>query len=185
MGDAAPRTGTGPAPGGPAGRRVTAAPLTAEAWTPFGWLPVDDTDPADGTHRLAFQWEDPHVNVIGHGVAEIVRAGGVLHCPEMYRHDTHTQVLMVLDVPAVVAVAPADVTFEDAGDAGRIRAFLLEPLDAFVLARGTWHWGPFPAQAGAVRLFNVQGLRYAEDNTRVDLEALGAAVDVVLPSATA
>lgn len=182
MGDAAPGPGTAPAPDAPAGRRVTAAPLTADRWAPFGWLPVDDTDPADGAHRLAFAWEDPHVNVIGHGADEIVRAGGVLHCPEMYRHDTHTQVLMVLDVPAVVAVAPRHVTFDDAADAGEIRAFLLRPLDAFVLERGTWHWGPFPAEADAVRLFNVQGLGYAEDNTRVDLEALGAAVDVVVPT---
>jgi hypothetical protein len=184
MGDAAPGTGAGPAPVAGA-RRVTAVRLSVEAWSPFGWLPVDDTDPADGTHRLAFSWEDPHVNVIGHDVEEITRSHGVLHCPELYRHDTHTQVLMVLDVPAVVAVAPSDVSFERPQDAGTIRAFVLEPLDAFVLARGTWHWGPFPAEAERVRLFNVQGLRYAEDNTRVDLEAVGAAVDVVLPPVTA
>jgi len=183
MGDVTARPGAEPATA--VARRVEAVRLTAEAWAPFGWMPVEDTDPADGTHRLAFLWADAHVNVIGHGVEEITRADGVLHCPEMFRHDTHTQVLMVLDVPAVVAVAPADVTFDHADDAAAIRAFLLEPQDAFVLDRGTWHWGPFPAEAEAVRLFNVQGLRYAEDNTRVDLEARGAAVDVVVPAATA
>ena len=179
MGDAAPRPRAGPLSAQSGGRRVTAVPLSAEAWAPFGWLPVDDTDPADGAHRLAFSWSDPHVNVIGHRAEEISRAGGVLHCPEMYRHDTHTQVLLVLDVPAVVAVAPGDVGFDRAEDAETVRAFLLEPLDAFVLARGTWHWGPFPVEAGAVRLFNVQGLRYAEDNTRVDLQALMGGLDVL------
>ena len=183
MGDVAAQAAAGP--GSPAAsRRVTAAPLTAEAWSSFGWLPVDDTDPADGAQRLAFLWDDAHVNVIGHRAEEITRAGGVLHCPEMYRHDTHTQVLLVLDVPAVVTVAPAGVSFDRPEDAEAIRAFLLSPLEAFVLARGTWHWGPFPAEAEEVRLFNVQGLRYAEDNTRVDLEALGAAVDVALPGSS-
>ena len=158
---------------------MTATALTAEAWAAFGWLPVDDTDPADGDHRLAFLWADAHVNVIGHGAGEIERADGVLHCPEMFRHDTHTQVLMVLDVPAVLAVAPGAVAFERAEDADTIRAFLLRPLDALVLGRGTWHWGPFPVEAEAVRLFNVQGLRYAEDNTRVDLDALVGGVDVL------
>lgn len=183
MGDVAARPVGGREPASTT-RRVMAGPLDAEAWSDFGWLPVDDTDPADGARRLTYLWGDPHVNVIGHRADEISRAGGVLHCPEMYRHDTHTQVLMVLDVRAVVAVAPAHVSFEHPEDAEAIRAFVLEPLDAFVLERGTWHWGPFPAEADEVRLFNVQGLRYAEDNTRVDLEALGAAVDVVLPGAS-
>jgi hypothetical protein len=53
-------------------------------------------------------------------------------------------------------------------------------LEPFVLFRSTWHWGPFPVAADAVRLFNVQGLRYAEDNIRVDLVAAGCDVDVAL-----
>lgn len=97
----------------------------------------------------------------------------------LFRHDTHTQTLMVLDEPAVIAVAPASVAFDDAVDVAAIRAFRLEPLEPLVLHRGTWHWGPFPTSAPEVRLFNVQGLRYAEDNRRVDLDA-GMAVEVVL-----
>jgi hypothetical protein len=49
-----------------------------------------------------------------------------------------------------------------------------------VLHRGTWHWGPFPVDADSVRLFNVQGLRYAEDNTCIDLASRELDVDVVL-----
>ncbi len=49
-----------------------------------------------------------------------------------------------------------------------------------MLHRGTWHWGPFPIEADEVRLFNVQGLRYAEDNRCVDLAAKGLSVDVDL-----
>ena len=49
-----------------------------------------------------------------------------------------------------------------------------------VLHRGTWHWGPYPVGADSVRLFNVQGLRYREDNDSIDLDALGAPVDILM-----
>ncbi len=179
MGDVAPRTRHGePAAASP--RRVTAHALSEEAWRPFGWIPVRDTDERHTRQRLAFDWNDPHVNVIEHRADEIARSDGALRCTEMYRHDTHTQVLLVLDAAAVLAVAPASMSFDHPDDAQSVRAFLLGRLDAVVLHRGTWHWGPFPLGAEAVHLFNVQGLRYAEDNTRVDLEAAGAALDVLV-----
>jgi hypothetical protein len=153
--------------------------LTDAAWSPFGWIPIADTDPRDGEHRLEFQWDDAHVNIIGHLRSEVPATPRGLRCEMLFRHDTHTQTLMVLDEPAVIAVAPASVAFDDAVDVAAIRAFRLEPLEPLVLHRGTWHWGPFPTSAPEVRLFNVQGLRYAEDNRRVDLDA-GMAVEVVL-----
>ena len=57
---------------------------------------------------------------------------------------------------------------------------MIPPLSSIVLHRGTWHWGPYPVGADSVELFNVQGLRYAEDNDSVDLDALGAPVDVLM-----
>jgi ureidoglycolate hydrolase len=160
---------------------LVAEPLTAAAWTPFGWLPVDDTDPADGTRTLRFEWADPHLNVIGHTTDEIAHTERGLVCATMYRHDTHTQALMPLNCDAVVAVAPAAIDFSNAGDTETIRAFILHPLDVLVLDQGTWHWGPFPLGDEPVRLLNVQGLRYAEDNASVDLPAVaGAAVEVVV-----
>ena len=83
-------------------------------------------------------------------------------------------------MPAVIAVAPADVAFNAPADVDAIHVFRLEPLEPLVLHRGTWHWGPFPVAAEAVRLFNVQGLHYAEDNTCVDLASAGLDVDVHL-----
>jgi ureidoglycolate lyase len=95
----------------------------------------------------------------------------------MYRHDTYTQSLTLLDATSVVAVAPADATFADPADLERIRAFVLEPGQTVVLHRGTWHWGPFPIRgATSVRLLNVQGRRYREDNASVDLT--GSLVEV-------
>ena len=154
--------------------------LTEAAWSPFGWLPVADTDPRDGDHRMTFEWADAHVNLIGHARAEVPETDHGLRCEMLFRHDTHTQSLMSLDVAAVIAVAPAGVEFSDRADVGSIRAFRIGPLEPLVLHRGTWHWGPFPVDAPEVHLFNVQGLRYAEDNRRVDLAAKGLAVEVDL-----
>lgn len=146
-----------------------AEPLTPEAWKPFGWLPVDDTDPRDQTYTYEFLWGDPHVNVIGHAYDEVEHTAHGTVCAAFYRHDTHTQTLMPLNVESVVAVAPASVDFSEPAHLDTVRAFLLHPLQSLVLFRGTWHWGPFPLGTEPVRLFNVQGKRYAEDNTRVDL----------------
>jgi len=161
-------------------RTVTAAPLDAAAWEPFGWLPVPDTDADDGLHRLEFAWGDVHVNRISHHLDEVPVTEGRLGCRELYRHVTHTQVLMPLDTEAVIAVAPPDVSMDSPADADVVVAFLLMPLQAVVLHRGTWHWGPFPVGGPSVELFNVQGMRYREDNERADLGRLGATVDVLV-----
>jgi ureidoglycolate hydrolase len=161
-------------------RRITPVPLTAQGWAPFGWLPVADTDPRDGDHRLEFAWQDVHVNLIGHTRDEVPAAPGGLRCDVLFRHVTHTQVVMPLDVTAVVVVAPAGVAMKEPSDAAHVQAFVLDTLQPIVLDRGTWHWGPYPIGAPSVELFNVQGLRYAEDNDRVDLNALGATLDVLI-----
>jgi hypothetical protein len=148
-------------------RRVTPVPLTSDGWAPFGWLPVPDTDPSDGDRRLEFAWQDVHVNLIGHRRDDV-----------LFRHATHTQVVMPLDVTAVVVVAPAALSMETATDVDEVRAFVLDTLQPIVLNRGTWHWGPYPVGAPSVEIFNVQGLRYAEDNDSVDLGALGAPLDI-------
>lgn len=160
---------------------LRAQPLTAAAFAPFGWLPVADTDPADGRHTLHFEWADPHLNVIGHTATEIEHsAAGAPLCDVLYRHETHTQALLVLNVDAVVAVAAPGQGFASPADLEAVHAFSLHPLDRFVLHRGTWHWGPFPVGTDPVQLLNVQGLRYADDNSSVDLPArTGARLEVV------
>jgi hypothetical protein len=165
---------------GAAARTVTPIQLSATAWAPFGWLPVADTDPDDGAHRLEFQWDDVHINRIGHRRDEVPSVTGGLRCQELFRHRTHTQVVMPLDARAVIAVAPPELAMDSSADASAVVAFIVQPLQSIVLHRGTWHWGPFPVTAGLVELLNVQGLRYREDNERVDLAALGAPIDVLL-----
>ena len=160
---------------------VVADPLSAAAWAPFGWLPRADTDPTDGEHTLHFEWDDAHLNTIQHTTDEVETTARGLRCAVMYRHDTHTQVLTPIDTAAVLAVAPSTTSFDDARDLNAIRAFVLEPGQTIVLHRGTWHWGPFPIRgASSVRLLNVQGARYADDNASVDVTArTGARVEVV------
>jgi len=165
---------------GAAARTVTPIPLDAAAWGPFGWLPTADTDPDDGEHRLSFAWDDVHVNRIAHHRDEVPAVPGGLRCQELFRHTTHTQVLMPLDTAAVIAVAPPEIAMDSPTDVDGVVAFVLQPLQAIVLHRGTWHWGPFPVTARSVVLFNIQGLRYREDNGRADLAALGSPVDVRL-----
>jgi ureidoglycolate hydrolase len=161
-------------------RRITPVPLSGEGWAPFGWLPVPDTDPRDGEHRLEYAWQDVHVNLIGHRRDEVPEVPGGLRCDVLFRHATHTQVVMPLDVTAVVVVAPAGVGMQAPSDVEQVRAFVLDTLQPIVLDRGTWHWGPYPIGSDSVELFNVQGLRYAEDNDSVDLAALGAPLDILV-----
>ena len=160
--------------------RLMAEPITADAWAPFGWLPVADTDPADGAHTLTFEWGDPHLNVIAHEYGEVEHTEHGAICDRVYRHATHTQALMVLNCDAIVAVAPASEPFTDGTGIDAVRAFVLHPQDVFVLHQGTWHWGPFPIGPDPVRLLNVQGLRYAEDNDCCVLaETIGTVAEVV------
>ena len=159
---------------------VEAAPLTPDAWAPFGWIPAEDTDPRDQTLTYEFALGDVHVNVISHAYDEVPHTDRGPRCEVMYRHDTHNQTLMPLNVESVVAVAPAAVDFSDPADLESVRVFRLHPLDRLTLHRGTWHWGPFPVGTPSVELFNIQGLRYREDNERADLGRLGSPVDVLV-----
>jgi ureidoglycolate hydrolase len=158
---------------------IEAKRFDAARWQPYGWVPLPDTDARDGDSTLFFEWGDVHLNLIGHDAGEVPHTPAGLGCEMVFRHRTHTQALMVLNCPAVVVVAAADASFVTPEDSAQLRAFLLRPLDAFVLHRGTWHWGPFPVSAPRVDMLNVQGRRYAEDNDCCQLGAVGASVEVL------
>ena len=162
---------------------LAAEPLSVDAFAPFGWLPVPDTDPADGSQTLTYAWDDPHLNTIEHTYDEVDHTDdGAPCCDRFYRHDSHTQALMPLNVDAVMAVAPAATEFAGPSDLDQVRAFVVHPQDCFVLHRGTWHWGPFPLGPEPVRLLNLQGRGYRDDNASVVLpEAVGAVLSVVVP----
>ena len=133
-------------------------------------MPAADTDPADATHTYEFAWGDPHVNVIAHHADEIEHTDAGLVCDRFYRHDTHTQVLLPLDVDSVIAVAPRDVDFADRRrprHGARVHAAAAARASRSSGARGT---GVRSRSARtSVHLWNVQGKRYAEDNACADL----------------
>jgi ureidoglycolate hydrolase len=161
---------------------IRAVPLTEVGWAPFGWLPMRDTDPRDGQSRLEFAWDDVHLNIIAHFTDEIPHVNGSLVCQRVFRHVTHTQAIMVLDNDALMVVAEPGTSLTAADELGALHAFHLRAKDAFVLHRGTWHWGPFPVSADEVTLYNVQGLRYAEDNECCDLTAIPKTIQVFPPA---
>lgn len=147
--------------------RICSLPLTDvthETWAPFGTLPSDEGTDHD-TSDLEFLWNDGHVNFIGHTNDEIpFTTDGLPICELLNRHDTHTQTLMPMSGPAYVVVAPADIDFSEPEHFDTIVAFRLEQYSVVHLARGTWHWGPYPLGADSVRIFNIQGRGYPNDN---------------------
>ena len=161
-------------------KTIEAEPFDEKAWASYGWVPVRDTDSRDGLQRLHYEWDDVHLNVIGHSLEEVSRTDFGLRCDELFHHVTHTQALMPINCDCVVVVAPLETVFESSADLEAVHAFLLHPLQPVVLHAGTWHWGPYPLDDTPVDLLNVQGLRYAEDNGRVDLAGLGLSVEVAL-----
>ncbi len=145
-------------------RTLPLVDVTPQAWAPFGSIPSDEGTAHDDAD-LEFLWNDGHVNFIAHDNDEIAFGPtGRARCELLNRHDTHTQTLMPVDDEAYVVVAPAGVDFSRPEHFDTVVAFRLPPLSAVHLARGTWHWGPYPRFAPRVRIFNIQGRGYPNDN---------------------
>src|SRR5689334_23273724 len=160
---------------------LEAQSLTRDGFAPFGLLPPDEGDAP--TADLEFLQNDGWVNYIGHTLGEIDVVDGALRCDVLNRHDTHTQTLMPVSGDAVVVVAPADVPLASADQLGTVRAFLVRRYECVHLHRGTWHWGPYPVDDDVVRVFNIQGRGYPNDNGVAALARdLGAVFDVPRPA---
>jgi ureidoglycolate hydrolase len=147
-------------------RTVTLTPITAtrDSFAPFGVLPPDEGD-GQPTADLEFLLHDGWVNYIGHTLDEIeLSNAGAFRCELLNRHDTHTQTLMPMSGDAIVVVAPPDVDFSEPAHFDTVRAFALGRHTCVHLHRGTWHWGPYPVGAPMVRIFNIQGRGYVNDN---------------------
>ena len=138
--------------------------VSAAAWEPFGTLPGDEGTANDHS-ELEFLWADGAVNFISHSNSEIAftTSGGAV-CELLNRHDTHTQTLMPYDTDAYCVVAPRDVDFSAPEHFRTVRAFLLPRYAVVHLARGTWHWGPYPLHESSIRILNIQGRGYPQDN---------------------
>ena len=149
-------------------RRLPVQPLTPVAFAAYGVLPPDEGGPGP-TADLEFSLDDGWVNFIEHAVTEVEHGPAGPRCDHLNRHDTHTQTLVPMDDDAVIVVAPADVGFTDPSDVARVAAFRIPRHQPVHLHRGTWHWGPYPVNADSVRLLNVQGRGWPDDNTVANL----------------
>jgi ureidoglycolate hydrolase len=138
--------------------------VTHASWAPYGSIPTDEGAEHHGCD-LEFLWDDGHVNFIGHSNDEITfTTDGAAVCELLNRHDTHTQTLMPMDCDGYVVVAPAECDFSERAHFDQIRAFHLPQHAVVHLARGTWHWGPYPIGQDTIRIFNIQGTGYVRDN---------------------
>ena len=147
---------------------LEAIAATRESFAEYGALPPVEGD-GNPTADLEFVLNDGWVNYIGHTLAEIDVRDGELRCELLNRHDTHTQTLMPMSGDAIVVVAPADIDFSEPAHFDTVRAFALPRHTCVHLHRGTWHWGPYPVGADEVRIFNIQGRGYPNDNGVVEL----------------
>ena len=146
-------------------RTIELQPIAAtrESFAPYGVLPPDEGD-GYPTADLEFLLNDGWVNYIGHTLSEIEVRDGRLRCELLNRHDTHTQTLMPMSGDAVVVVAPPGADFSEPEHFDTVRAFALGRHTCVHLHRGTWHWGPYPVGSDSVRIFNIQGRGYPDDN---------------------
>jgi ureidoglycolate lyase len=155
-------------------RTVTAEPLTAEAWQPYGQV---IGGPDHGSVQCVLELRDDavfHLDVLSY-------TWHPLRCDLLNRHHTATQALIPLGgSPAVVVVAPSSVDFSDPSHLDSIRAFTISGSQGINLAIGTWHWGPYPTGAD-VHLANFQARDVVNDNEIAYLERdLGTVVEVRL-----
>ena len=109
-----------------------------------------------GRHRPARRRPRPRVRVgrpapqrHAHTYEEVEHTERGSVCSVMYRHDTHTQALTPLNVPCVVAVAPATVDFSSPDHLSLVRALRAAAARLVRPVPGHLALGPVPARPRA------------------------------------
>ncbi|MDX6285035.1 MAG: ureidoglycolate lyase [Frankiales bacterium] len=148
---------------------VQAEPLTPEAFAPYGQVV--------GFSDVQIELRDQevfHLDIIAYKRKPI-------RVDHLNRHATATQALVPLNgKPVVIIVGAPELTFSNAEDLGRLRAFLFDGSRGINIALKVWHEGPFPLMEH-VDLVNVQGKHVDDDNEVAHLQRdLGAVVGVRL-----
>ena len=148
---------------------VTAEPLTADAFAPFGQVVAT----GDMVMELR-DGEEFALNVLSYDRHPLV-------VDHLNRHHKATQMLVALGgKPTLLVVAPKDFDFSTRDHLPSVRAFVCDGTAGVNLALGTWHWGPYPLM-DHVDLVNVQGAGFLNDNEVAYLERdLGVVVNVAL-----
>jgi ureidoglycolate lyase len=164
---------------------LTAEPLTAEAWGPFGQLirGIPGSKDAEGLHEgesatgMTMELRDGEqfgLNVLTYERKPLV-------VDHLNRHHKASQALIALGgKPTLLVVAPKAFDFSTRDHLQHVRAFVCDGSAGVNIALGTWHWGPYPLME-SVDLVNVQGAGFINDNEVAYLERdLGVVVNVRL-----
>ena len=145
--------------------QLPAARVTDEAIAPFGRvLGHDDDDAARRVVARFHRGQEPMPSIILE-----VNPDGVPSCGWLARHHDQTQALTPIDGPIVVVLAPAGS--DPLADEGRAaaRAFVADVGEGIQLDEGVWHWAA-SVRRGSVRVANLQGHRWPDDNEILSLE---------------
>jgi ureidoglycolate hydrolase len=148
---------------------VTAEPLAADAFAPFGQV----ISTGDMVMELR-DGEEFALNVLSYDRQPLV-------VDHLNRHHKATQALVALGgKPTLLVVAPKDYDFSTPDHLSSVRAFICDGTAGVNLSLATWHWGPYPLM-DHVDLVNVQGKGFLNDNEVAYLERdLGVVVTVRL-----
>jgi len=148
--------------------RLDAERVTEEALVPFGRVLGRDRDgPSRRVVGRFRNGQEPMPSVI-----EEVNPDGVPRCGWLARHHDQTQALTPIDGPIVLVVVPAGVDPLGPGGFAAACAFVADVGEGFQLDEGVWHWAA-SVRRGSVRVANVQGHRWPEDNEILSLEERG------------
>jgi ureidoglycolate hydrolase len=142
--------------------------ITEASFAPFGRVLGSDDD--DLSRRVVGRFrngQEPMPSVIRE-----VNPDGVPCCEWLARHHDQTQALTPIDGPIVLVLVPAGI--DPLGPEGQAAAagFVAEIGQGIQLDEGVWHWAA-SVRRGSVRVANVQGHRWPEDNEIVSLVDAG------------
>jgi ureidoglycolate hydrolase len=83
----------------------------------------------------------------------------------MEHHLGTPEMLIPLDVPLLVPIAPADASADSVPNPEQIEGFVVKPGQALVMDRSGWHWLPFPTEGESGSCLII----FARDTPRHDL----------------
>lgn len=121
--------------------------LTQNTFAPFGQLitmPQDIAFAPGAVHGWARVATTEFSGEVEVGWLKLLRRP-----PEVTQMEHHLgtpEILIPLDVPLLVAVAPADDSADALPDPEQIEGFVVKPGQALIMDKSGWHWLPFPTE---------------------------------------
>jgi ureidoglycolate lyase len=144
----------------------TAQALTKETFAPFGQLvtvPKNITVEPGAVHGWARVATAKFSGEVEVGWLKLLRRP--IEITQMEHHLGTPEMLIPLDVPLLVPVAPADASADSVPNPEQIEGFVVKPGQALVMDRSGWHWLPFPTEGESGSCLII----FARDTPRHDL----------------